>query len=174
MKKEIGIFLVILSLFLMGVIIVQAVKANYAYDRDIRSYWNLADKSSTIVKKLEYIDKFVKALESGNFEGKYNALFFNTLDNSFDKNLEALKSLQGRLYEIQKMDILSFQYQSAIQQITEQEQGEAYKMLKVFYSIWYKENHFFLWEWIEIINWIFTVIIFVVGIIMIVSDYLEY
>lgn len=130
------------------------VRGSYAYEGAVGSYWNLADKSSTIPKKAEYIDKFVSALEQQHFDGQYNAVIFPTPDNSFDRNFEALKSLQGRLHEIEKMDVASFQYQTAIQQITAQEQGEAKAMLDVFDGLWWKQNHFLLWDWVEMVNWI--------------------
>lgn len=43
------------------------------------------------------------------------------------------------------MDANSFQYNTAIQQITQQEQGEAIDMLSVFQGCWYKENYILLW-----------------------------
>lgn len=120
----------------------------YTYNKEIGSYWSLADKSSSIDKKSEYIDKFVGALELSGLSGKYNAVFLTTPDNSFDYNLDALKTLQARLHEISNMDVTSFEYQTAIQQITAQEQGEAEAMLSVFYGVWWKKNHPLLWNWI--------------------------
>jgi hypothetical protein len=150
--KVIGIILIVLAVILFVGDIWNAIYGNYQYENQILSYWNLADKASTIPKKSEYVDKFVQTLESSGLYGKYNAVFLQTPDNSFDRNLEALKSLQIRLHEIQTMDITSFQYQTAIQQITAQEQGEATKMLDVFWGIWWKENHLFLWKWVLLIN----------------------
>lgn len=129
------------------------IRGHYAYQNSIEAYWTLADRSSTIPKKAEYVDKFVAALESQHFDGQYNAIVFPTQDNSFDRNFEALKSLQGRLREIEKMDATSFQYQTAIQQITQQEQGEAGQMLQVFEGVWWKNNHFLLWDWVGFVNW---------------------
>lgn len=125
-----------------------AIYSNYRYERDIASYWNLADKSSTISQKAEYMDKFVTALETSGLRGRYNALIMQTPDNSFDSNLVALKTLQSRLHQIQTMDLSSFEYQTAIQQITAQEQGEAGRMLDVFRGVWYQEHYFMLWDWV--------------------------
>ncbi|MCX6749883.1 MAG: hypothetical protein NTZ83_00325 [Candidatus Pacearchaeota archaeon] len=126
----------------------------------------MADKSSTIVKKSEYLDKFVGALEKGGFERKYNAVFLKTPDNSFDQNFEALKSLQKRLHEIQDMDVSSFEYQTAMQQITGQEQGEAQEMMKVFRGIWWKENHLLLWNWICLVQVILSCGVIIVGAVL--------
>jgi hypothetical protein len=148
MRKQIGILLVLISIFFIGVDIYKGAIGSYRYNKEYECYWNLADKASTISKKAEGIDKFVSALENSGFQGKYNAIFLQTPDNSFDYNFEALKSLQLRMHEIEKMDVTSFQYQTAIQQITEQEQGQAREMLSEFKGIWWKEYHPLLWNWI--------------------------
>jgi hypothetical protein len=135
----------VLALIAMGIF---AIKASYQYEAIIESMWSLADKSSTIPAKAQYVDRFVDALDQQGFGGKYNAIIFPTPDNSYDQNYAALKTLQSRLHEIATMDITSFQYQTAIQQITAQEQGEAHKMLNVFEGVWRKEHYPFLWNWI--------------------------
>lgn len=156
-------------LFSLSIVIIVSdifvgVRGDYEYENSVSSYWNIADKTSTIQKKAEYIDKFVAALEAQHFDGKYNAIIFPTPDNSFDRNFEALKSLQIRLHEVEKMDVSSFQYQTAIQQITAQEQGEAKPILDVFYGIWWKEHHVLLWDWILGLNVALIVILSGAGI----------
>lgn len=132
--------------------IVGGVRGYYQYENSIGSNWSLADKSSTITQKSLYVDKFVAALDQQGFQGKYNAIIFPTPDNSFDRNLDALKSLQGRLREIQTMNPSSFEYQTAMQQITGQEQGEAKEMLDVFEGVWWLQHHPLLWNWILALN----------------------
>ncbi len=142
---------------------------HYKLYKDFISYWSLADKSSTIEKKAEYIDKFVIALEKSDLKGSYNTLFFPTPDNSFDQNFDALKTLQGRLHEIQTMDIKSFEYQTAIQQITGQEQGEAEALISVIKGVWWKGYGVFLWDWVcllsicSLISWIIFVLVTIVN-----------
>ncbi|NCC70473.1 hypothetical protein EOM09_02735 [bacterium] len=164
--KKLGIMMVVLGLSFIIVDIILAIKSEYQYENEIQSYWNLADKSSTIEIKSKYINKFVIALENSNLQGKHSAIIFKTPDNSFDNNLTALKTLQTRLHEIQKMDINSFEYQIAIQQITEQEQGEAYQMLNVFQETWNKEHYFLIWSWIGAINAIACIIMIIFGAII--------
>jgi len=139
-------------------LIVGNIRTSVEYDRVIYSNWTLADKSSTIKAKSDYINKFVTALESAGLQGQHDAVFFPTPDNDFDLNMQALKTLQGRLIEIQSIDINSFAYQTAIQQITAQEQGEANAMLGVFEGVWFKQNHFLLWSWVQDIQWLLLVI----------------
>jgi len=164
--KTLGIFLTIIGILFIGLTISTGILGHYHFEKDFLSYWDLADKSSTIVKKSEYLDKFVEALEKGRFEGKYNALLLTTPDNSFDQNFEALKSLQQRLHEIKGMNVSSFEYQTAMQQITGQEQGEAFLMIKVFRGIWWKENHLLLWNWICGVQVIVSCIILIVGLVI--------
>lgn len=146
-------------------LLVVAIPASYQYEREINSFWEIADKSSTIAKKSEYVDKYVAAVEAQHFEGEYDAIVYPTLDNSYEGNIEALKTLQARLREIQNMDVSSFQYQTAIQQITAQEQGEADKMLRVFEGLWWKRYHFLLWDWVGILNFFASVAAFLTGLI---------
>ena len=162
--KQVGIIVTFIAIVAIIASIIGGIRGTYQYEKKFNSYWSLADKASTIQKKGEYIDKFVEVLSKGGFEGKYNALVFTTPDNSFDANFEALKTLQQRLHEIEKMDITSFQYQTAISQITQQEQGEAHAMLSVFSGIWWKENHFMLWNWIAATQIVFFIVLGIVGI----------
>jgi len=162
--KITGIIITFISLFMLGLDTYNGIISNYKYEKEYSSYWDLADKASTIPKKLEGIDKFVTNLENSGLQGKYNALYLQTANNSFDKNFEAIKSLQLRLHEIAGMDITSFQYNTAIEQITKQEQGEeAKETLQVFRGIWGKEYYFWLWDWIGLIQVLFFIITFIAG-----------
>jgi hypothetical protein len=162
--KIMGILMFIASLVWGGILIGKCILGDYAYERDYSSSWSLAEKASTIPQKLIYIDQFTKKLENSPMRGDHNAIILTTPDNSFEKNLEALKSLQLRLTEIQTMDANSFQYNTAISQITAQEQGEAQRMLGVFEGTWWKANHFFLWDWVGGINVLLCIICLVFGV----------
>ncbi len=157
-------------ILLLCIDITTGIIGHYQYNKNYQSYWELATKASTIDKKIEGIDNFVSALESSNLKGKYNALVLTTPNNSFDYNLDALKSLQLRLHEIKGMDVSSFQYQTALQQITQQEQNEAGDMLDVFSGVWWLENHFFLWDWILIVNVVLLIGIIICS-VLITNDY---
>jgi hypothetical protein len=177
MKREvnvaliIGIFITIACIIILILDIKVGIVGTYQYDKQYQSYWDLSDKSSTIAKKSEYIDKFVSAIKLGKFENQYDAIYLTTPNNSFNSNFEALLTLQQRLHEISKMDVSSFQYQIAIQQITEQEQGEAYNMLNVFSGIWWKTNHTMLYSWIGYIQVIVVIIFLIIGIIIWSNSY---
>lgn len=128
-------------------------RAGYEYDRTIGSYWDLSDKSSTLRQKSEYLDRYVAELHRPDRFAPNDATIYPTPNNSFEHNMVALTSLQGRMHEIATMDESSFAYQTAIQQITAQEQGEAKAMTSVFEGCWFLRNHPFLWGWHDAIVW---------------------
>ena len=154
---------IVCSILIIGRITTRVI-AKYNYSKDIESQWELADKCSTIADKAVYMDNFVTALDNAGLDGQFNAIFLKTPSNSFDLNYKAVKSLQTRLKEISKMDITSFEYQTAIQQITQQEQGEACGMLKVFKGVYIKEHYPLLWNWVGITTGILLLILLFVGI----------
>lgn len=138
------IILLAVALGIFGIF--SLINANWHYQNDYQNYWDLADKASTISQKSDYMDKFVNALQESGLQGSNANLIWQTQNSAFDQNFIALKSLQTRLQEIKTLDPNSFAYQTAIQQITAQEQGQADDMLSVFESCWYKTHYPFLWN----------------------------
>lgn len=168
--KALGIFLIVIGALLILTLIGVGIYGDYTYKKKISSHWNLADKSSTIADKAMHIDNFVEALSKENLKEEYNAIVFKTPNNSFDGNFDALKSLQKRLYEIKDMDVSSFEYQTAIQQITEQEQGGAEEMIGTLRGVWFKVNFPIVWMW-NCIGLVILGFIFLVGGCVIYDSY---
>lgn len=140
------------------------VSYGYRYRRDIGNEWTLADRAANIPEKAEHVQKFVTALEKADLSGEYNALWMTEPSVSFDANFDALKGLLVRLNEIKDMDPSSFQYNTAIQQITAQEQGEADGMLAEFHGCWYKKNApLILWGWVSVAWYIFLLAVIVIS-----------
>ena len=138
----------LIPLLVLLLIIVQHIRVAYIYDRDIGDYWVLADKTSTIQKKSEYIDLYVAALDRSGAMHGHNALFLRTPNNDLEQNMIALRSLQDRLHQIKGMDVQNFAYQQAIQQITAQEQGEAHELTSTLYGGWVlNSGYWYLWNW---------------------------
>jgi hypothetical protein len=168
MKYFIGLSLIVIAVAILGIGIGVSIYAGYQYNNQIGSYWSLADKASTINQKSEYIDKFVEALKDAHLNGTNDTLWLATPDKSFDQNFKALLSLQARLKEIKTMDPSSFQYQTAIEQITAQEQGGAQPMLTNFENCWFKINHHFLWNNLELGSTLIGLtILIIIGIVVI-------
>jgi hypothetical protein len=137
--------------------------ANYNYENTIGSYWDLSDKASTIQQKSEYIDKFMYALIGSHLEGTNANSMFPTVTTSFNENFKALKSLQSRLDSIKKMDEKSFVYQTAIQQITAQEQGEASSIYSAVEDCWMEANYPTIWSTLLVILFSISEIAILVG-----------
>lgn len=138
-----------LGVILLICLITQAVIANYNYERKFLSYWELSDRSSTILAKEQYITQFVNAINQDRSSfADYNALILKTPQNNFDNNLKAVTTLRDRLKDIEGMNESDFAYQTAIQQITAQEQGEAGNLLGIVEGAYYLGSYPLQWEWI--------------------------
>ena len=147
------------------------IYVHYEYKNEIGCNWDLSDRASTIAQKSEYLDKFVLALEKCKLDGTHDALFFPNDENDFTQNMKALKSLQKRLRDISTMDENSFAYQTAMQQITAQEQGEAHNLLDTLYGCWQKEYHYSVWNNLMVIGFlILQALMIIAGIILINED----
>ena len=164
--KKLGEFLIFIGLIAFMIFTIYGVNSNYQYNKYHKSYWELAEKASTIQEKSIQIDKFVASFDTLKYSGCYNAVFLTTESNSFNGNFRALKTLQSRLNEIKTMNPSSFEYQTAIQQITAQEQNGAENMLSEISGIWYKENYLLLWNWIGVTLISIFIIIFIFGVVI--------
>jgi hypothetical protein len=173
MARIFGVVLLLLGLLLAGLQVKSLIMCNYTYEKDYSNFWALADKSSTISAKQQYITQFVSALETGYAKGEfsdYNAVWLKTPNNSFRANLAALKTLAERLTEIQKMNPSSFEYNTAIQQITAQEQGEAAPLLHVIEGCYLKTSYPLVWEWLGALITMLEVTLIVVGVVLVIGD----
>jgi len=152
--------LTIIGAVLLSIQIRQDILASYHYEKSYSQLWSLADKSSTIPAKKEYIEKFLNALREGKKNGDfadYNAIFLKTPNNSFESNLKALETLSGRLAEIQNMNPSSFEYNTA------QEQGEANAMLSEFEGCYRINNYMFVWNWVGFTTTVVSLVLLIVS-----------
>ena len=90
-----ALVLLIGSFIALLIYIATAVIGGYKYNNEIESYWRLADKSSTISKKIEGIDKYIAALEKTNLQ-----VGTNDLDIKFHELLAQ--------YEFSKLNTLKY------------------------------------------------------------------
>ena len=154
----------LMVLILSIIIIRSAIKADYEFENKYAYSWNLADKSSTIEAKYTYITEFVELLNSNKDDfASHNAVWLKTKDNSFDYNLKAITTLRDRLSEIKGMNTSSFEYNTAIQQITAQEQGEAHALINTLKDCYVLQNYFIVWGWMEKILASIIVVLVVIG-----------
>lgn len=161
MTKSIGIILLVGGIVFAISRGIFHVYVHYQYVNEIGSNWDLSDRASTITQKSEYLNKFVTALEKYKLDGLHNALFYPNDENDFTQNMKALKSLQKRLQDISMMDENSFAYQTAMQQITAQEQGEADEMLDNLRGCWVKQNYYTSWNFLIITGFLILQILMI-------------
>ena len=167
----VGIVLIMLAIVWIAALVITAVRANYTFEKHYLYAWNLADKSSSIPAKSELITQFVNTLISNRTDfADNNAVFLRTPDNSFDNNLKALTTLRDRMEDIKRMDPTSFQYNTAIEQITKQEQGEAHNLIGVIQGCYDLEKYPIVWGWIGALSVICLIIMLVIGIGIIIND----
>lgn len=168
MKWFVALILFVTSLTVTVRQIRTSVLSNFYYEKTYGQLWELGVKSSTIQAKAQYVDEFYTALLNGKAEGRfaeYDAVFLQQPNNNFSTNLTVLLTLSERLKEIKGMNPNSFEYNTAIQQITAQEQGEAYAMLGVFQGCYDLNTWPNVWGWYcglwllgIVILWISTIV----------------
>ena len=167
-----GIFFTLVGIIGIISLITFTIIGYYNWNNKYESYWNLADKTSTIEAKEEYITQFVDNIQKNRNEfAEYNAVFLKTPNNNCDKNIGALITLKERLKEIKTMDIKSFEYQTAIQQITAQEQGEANDMISNIESCYYLKSYIIVWGWIGVILSLLSIVLLGLGIFFVWMAY---
>ena len=172
--KTIGYLLLVAGVIMLTLQIRSSILSRYTYEKQFSNLWELADKSSTIPAKQQYITQFLNTLKAGETNGvfaDYDATWLKTPNNSFAANIKAIQTLSDRLTQIQDMDPASFQYNTAIQQITAQEQGEAHRMLSVFEGCYRRECYPIVWGWIGIVFTMIAVVTVIAGIVLLALAY---
>ena len=168
--KAIGWILVCLSVLIVGASLACGlIYALYSYNVNVSQYVQLADDASTATQKLVYLQKYEEAIHK--HIARNDARFIFTRERwTRDKQLEILATLQTRLQEAAAMNPLSFEYQTAINQITGQEFDHALQDInKIIEDCWFRQSGlaiFCLW-----FQWILTIPMFVAGIIFLMKDY---
>jgi hypothetical protein len=147
---------------------------NYQWENKYQYAWDLGVKQSTIIDKSQYINEFANKLSENKTDFvEHSVIFLKTPNNSFQKNLEALNTLCTRMKEIQGMDPTSFQYNTAIEQITRQEQDEAVEMIGCFRDCWFLEHCFYLYNPIPPVILITCIIMLLTGAMILVGWFAE-
>ncbi len=162
-RKFIWWFLLTIPVIIWIFLIASYVTHDYQWNNKYLYAWDLGVKQSTLAGKSQYISEFTDTIKEHRADfAEYNAIFLKTPNNSFEKNLEALNTLCIRMKEIQEMDPTSFQYNTAIEQITRQEQDEAIDMIMVFKGCWFLKHCIYLWRWVTGVVVVFSILMFTV------------
>lgn len=160
--KSIGILLMLISvLLLVGGWIYGWLYLDYYYEVGIGQYIRLADDASTAEKKLEYLKRYEGAIRLKIVRNDARFIFKQERLTR-DTQLVILGTLQTRLQDSTEMNPLSFEYQTAMQQITGQEfEHELTEINDIIWGCWYRQSGlviFCLW-----FAWLPWVILFFIG-----------
>lgn len=162
MKGIVGAFIVIMSVVCFGFWCFLFISHGIQANNEFVGYWQIASRSSTIEKKSEYLDKYIAAIEKLKLNEGYSAIIFRKYNNYMPNNYDAIKSLQKRLHEVKGLDVKSFAYQTAIQQITGQEWDEADELVGEFEYKYYNEHSLYVrgaYDWISLFGFIYMFLI---------------
>ena len=110
---------------IIGTLVVAALSlgaywVGYTYDREAGGYLGLADDASTAPLKLQYLEQYREAVHR-LVTGKDARLVFGTPQTKVAHQFVVLDSLLERVGEVAALDVSSFEYQVAMDQITGQE-----------------------------------------------------
>ena len=114
-----------LLISIIGIVVVAALSigaywVGYTYDREVGGYLSLADDASTAPLKLQYLGQYREAVHS-IVTGEDARLVFTTPQTKAAHQFVVLDSLLQRVGEVAALDVSSFEYQVAMDQITGQE-----------------------------------------------------
>lgn len=114
----IGAILIVMVIMFFGISCVYSVFESYAWSNNVETYWKLADQSSILADKLDYLYKYKSELkELGLTEGNY-AYIFKTPYTDLSNQMKVLDSLITRLEQAVPLSVDSLEYQQAIKQLT--------------------------------------------------------
>lgn len=137
----VGGLIVIITLFLGFLILIAtpfSIYSGYKWNQEVESYFILSEKSSSIEKKTEYLNKYVSILKERGLDSGESVLFFKKPTTDLKNQFEVLTSLQDRMISLNKLDKNSLEYQQALKQITDSEYP--YVNTCVFASGYYLEK----------------------------------
>jgi len=127
---------------------------SYGYDVKMGQYIRLADDASTAEAKLGYLQKYQEAVEQ-NIVRNQARFIFQKERLTRDRQLSILSTLKVRLQDAANMNQSSFEYQTAMNQITGQEFNHALgELSRIISDCWLRQSAlavFGLWfAWIPL------------------------
>ncbi len=140
------VLLVILVLVIVLGGIGTCIMSPYQYDRDVRQYLKLADDASDAKTKLSHLGEYRDAITAkiGRNDARY---IFTEKQYTRDAQLAILDTLISRLRDISQMDPKSFEYQTAMQQVTGQEFDHTCSRIDGIFWDCYRRSSGWRWLW---------------------------
>jgi len=119
-----SIIVVCIVLLIAGyitVFTVNSIRNGYMWENTVNSYFELADRASSIDKKLEYLKQYRAALMEKGLNAGQSRYVRPTPASDLSNQMIILDTLIIRMEDAQKLSSSSLEYQQAIKQITTDE-----------------------------------------------------
>ena len=144
------IFLVWFLAIVIGVVLsVSTYMASFPYKKNVESHLGMADDASTAALKLEHLLEYKKSVLKV-VKGDDARLIFKTPQTKKAAQIAILDSLIDRVSTTAKMKTDSFEYQTAMNQITGQEfSGTIDSTNKMFFSMYARQNGWNAYMWMD-------------------------
>jgi uncharacterized membrane protein SpoIIM required for sporulation len=142
------IFLVWFLVIVIGVVLsVSTYMASFPYKQNVESHLGMADDASTAALKLEHLLEYKKSVLK-MVKGDDARFIFKTPQTKKAAQMAILDSLIDRVSTTAKMKTDSFEYQTAMNQITGQEfEGTIASTNQMFFSMYLRQNGWNAYMW---------------------------
>jgi hypothetical protein len=144
------IFLTWFIAIIIGVLLsVSTYMASFPYKQNVESYLGMADDASTAALKLEHLLEYKKSVLK-MVKGDDARFIFKTPQTKKAAQMAILDSLIDRVSTTAKMKTDSFEYQTAMNQITGQEfEGTINSTNQMFFSMYERQNGWNSYLWMD-------------------------
>jgi len=181
-KVFLGIGLILLLLTIIGGASLWINRLTW--DNEVGSYIDLADKSSNLQVKYEYVLKYRTALYEHRLTEGYSNPIWQTPTEDLNENFKAVESLVSRMDDIRALDVNSAEYQWALSQVTEEEiphiagtcsgEGHCGNYDNIFYNGWNYQKGGLNWFWQSGWGFVILIIMTIFSIIMLIASAVYY
>lgn len=144
--------------------------ASFSYKQNVESYLSMADDASTASLKLEHLLEYKKSVLKV-VKGNDARFIFKTPQTKKAAQMAILDSLIDRVSTTAEMEPDSFEYQTAMNQITGQEfRGTINSTNKMFFGMYSRQNGWNSFLWMNGI-WLITLLIVLLAAACFLAEY---
>ncbi len=136
MRNIIGIISILL--FLTGIIF--SFYSVYQLDCDINGHWKRSVTSANAELMNEHFGKVIQGFEDKGFTTGHTVWFFKNPGTDLESIYKQLLDFRSRIQVISEMDDSSFEYQKALEEVTESMERQ-----QLSYSLWWCRYYGHLW-----------------------------
>ena len=139
--KKIAIIWLIVLIILIATSVLGTVIANYRYETDLGGYYVRACTAANAKLMNSHLGEVEQAFRDKGWTTGYTVYVFKTPENDLSLIFEQLLDFRARLTSISEMDVQSFEYQKALEEVT-----DALLMWGRSFNLGHKFYLFLLWN----------------------------